>query len=193
MSLCWSFIRIWQSASKIQFYVCSMVAWLICQYEHNGKHIQRCVVGSCPQCTSGRCKKIMREVKGRPKQACLFISSIVNFSRNLFPQECNGQTFLKGAMLWAVTQLHYHQLINSGELHIYILSYEQDTNFSECVYSVLLRHLGCGVCLYLSSSERHYRVSSLWWNIQARTKLQFELLVNVEASFGRHKAITRVL
>ena len=45
------------------------------------------------------CKKIMREVKGRPKWAFLSISSIVSFSMNLFLQECKGQGFLKGVML----------------------------------------------------------------------------------------------
>jgi hypothetical protein len=41
-------------------------------------------------------------------------------------EECNSQAFIKGVMLWAVTHLHYHQLINGGELYIYTPSYEQD-------------------------------------------------------------------
>jgi hypothetical protein len=51
-------------------------------------------------------------------------------------------------------------------------------DFSECVYSVLVRHLGYGDCLYLSSRKRHCGALSLRWNIQAG------LLVSVEASFG---------
>jgi hypothetical protein len=54
----------------------------------------------------------------------------------------------------------------------------------ECVHSVLVRHLGCGDCLYLSSRERHCRALSLQWNIQVGTRLRFGLLVSVEASYG---------
>jgi hypothetical protein len=64
---------------------------------------------------------------------------------------------------------------------------------SECVHSMLVRHLGCGDCLYLFSRERHRRALSFRWNIQAETRLRFGLLVSVEASFGRRKATTRVL
>jgi hypothetical protein len=53
----------------------------------------------------------------------------------------------------------------------------------ECVHSVLVRHLGCGDCLYLSGRERHRRALSLRWNIQAGTRLRFGLLVSMEASF----------
>jgi hypothetical protein len=57
-------------------------------------------------------------------------------------------------------------------------------DLSKYVHSVLVRHLGCGDCLYLSSKERHRQALSFWWNIQAGTRLRFGLLVNVEASFG---------
>ena len=68
-------------------------------------------------------------------------------------EECNNQAFIKGVMLWVVTHLYYYQLINGGELYIYTPSYEQNGRLSECVHSVLVRHLGCGDCLYLSSRE----------------------------------------
>ena len=66
-------------------------------------------------------------------------------------------------------------------------------DFFGLVHNVLVRYLGCGDCLYLSSRERHCRVLSLRWNIQAGTRQWFGLLVSVEASFGRRKATTRVL
>ena len=66
-------------------------------------------------------------------------------------------------------------------------------DFSECVYSVLVRHLGCGDCLYLSSRERHCRALSLRWNIQVGTRLRLGLLVSMEANFRQRKATTRVL
>jgi hypothetical protein len=44
------------------------------------------------------------------------------------------------------------------------------------MHNVLVRHLGCGDCLYLSSRERHRRVLVFWWNIQAGTRLRFGLL-----------------
>jgi hypothetical protein len=66
-------------------------------------------------------------------------------------------------------------------------------NLYECVHRVLVRHLGCGDCSYFSSRERHRRVLVFRWNIQTGTRLQFGLLVSVEASFGRRKATTRVL
>ena len=66
-------------------------------------------------------------------------------------------------------------------------------DLSESVHSVLVRHLGCGDCLYLSSRERHRRVLVFQWNIQAGTRLRFGLLVSVKANFGRRKTTTRVL
>ena len=59
--------------------------------------------------------------KGAPKVGMPFYLLQISIS-----EKCNSQAFIKGVMLWAVTHLHYHQLINGGELYIYTPSYEQD-------------------------------------------------------------------
>ena len=108
-------------------------------------------------------------------------------------QECNSQAFIKGVMLGL---LLISTIINSLMVGSYIYTphhMSKIVDLFECVYSVLVRYLGCGDCLYLSSRERNRRALSFQWNIQAGTRLCFGLLVSVEASFGRRKATTRVL
>ena len=77
MLLCWSWYKIQYSAPKYVFQVCSAVAQLICQYEHTEKHIERWIIGPCPQWMSGRCQKLKEHGQTFNVSMSLYLPQIV--------------------------------------------------------------------------------------------------------------------
>ena len=151
MLLCWSWYKIQYSAPKYVFQVCSAVAQPICQYKHIEKHIERWIIGSCPQQMSGRCQKLKEYGQTPNVSMSLYLPQIVT-SRSYGVMVLDRCTTLLSPlshlilMEWCV---YKHQ-------EWYPLNSERILHFSQCLQSVV-GLLCCGLCLHHSSSLQHRR------------------------------------
>ena len=77
MLLCWSCYKIQYSTPKYVFQVCLAVTQPICQYECTEKHIERWIIGPCPQWMSGRCQKLKEYGQTSNVSMSLYLPQIV--------------------------------------------------------------------------------------------------------------------